>query len=238
MRKLLLLASFLLILVLLLAPVMAQEVTSAYVRIAHFAVNVHDVDVYINGNLRGIGRGMEYGTATSWLVVPAGDLEIAMVPSGRSMNAAIVEPTVFTLEPGSRTTIAALGNTQTTGITAYVIPENYDDLGEFQGRVTILHAIPETGPVDLWLDGELFRGRLAFPGSLTLLDGGTNDGVTSFDLPEGTYDFTVVPNGLEGPVLVDLSDTAIAAQTYYFVVATLDADGNPTAVVLEQTANE
>ena len=235
MRKLLLLVSFLSIFVLAIVPVMAEQ-TTAYVRIAHFAVNAGEVDVYINGNLRSIGRNVEYGTATSWLVVPAGEFEIAVTPEGRSLSAAIIEPTTLTLEPNSRTTIAALGNTQTTGVTAHLIEENYDGLGEFQSRVTVLHAIPETGAVDVWLDGELFRGRLAFPGSLILIDGGTNDGVTTFDALEGTYDLAVVPNGLEQP-LIDLGNTALAAQTYYMVVAALDADGNPTAVVLEQTAN-
>jgi hypothetical protein len=235
MRKLLLLAGFLIIFVLAFAPVMAQSST-AYVRIAHFAVNVGEVDVYINGDLRSIGRNVEYGTATSWLVVPAGDFEIAITPEGRSLSAAIIEPTTLTLEPGSRTTIAAVGNTQTTGVNAHLIEENYEGLGEFQSRVTVLHAIPEAGAVDLWLDGELFRGRLAFPGSLTLIDGGTNDGITTFDALEGTYDLAVVPNGLEEP-LIDLSNTELAAQTFYMVVAALDADGNPTAIVLAQPAN-
>jgi hypothetical protein len=236
MRKLLLLASFLIILVLAFAPVNAQEST-AYVRIAHFGVNVGEVDIYINGDLRSIGRNVEYGTATGWMVVSADTFEIAVTPEGRSLSAAIIEPTTLTLEPGSRTTIAILGNTQTTGVDAHLIEEDYSNLGEFQSRVTVLHAIPETEAIDLWLDGELFRGRLAFPGSLTLIDGGSNDGVTTFDALEGTYDISILPNGLEGEALIDLSDTALAAQTFYLIVAALDADGNPTAVVFPQTAN-
>ncbi|MDQ7027268.1 MAG: DUF4397 domain-containing protein [Anaerolineae bacterium] len=237
MRKLVLLASFLVILILAIVPVSAQGGSSAFVRIAHFAINVDDVDVYIDGNLRSIGRDLGYGTATSWLVVPAGDFEFAVTPAGRSMNAAIIESTVVSLEAGSRTTIVALGDTQTTGITAHVITEDYDDLPEFQARVTVLHADPALGAVDLWSDGELFQGRMAYPGSLTLLSGGTNDGVTSFDMVEGRYDFTVVPNGQSGPVMIDMSDTDLTAQTFYFVVLTRDEDGNPSAVVIEQTAN-
>ena len=236
MRKLLITVTLFLLLLLAVTPTMAQE-SSAYVRVAHFGINVGDVDVYINGNLRSIGRDVAYGTATGWLVVPAGEFEIAVVPVGRSMNVAIIEPTVLDLEGGSRTTIAAIGDAQTTGITAHLLEEDYDDLPEFQARVTILHAIPSVGAVDVWADGELFRGRLAYPGSLTLLDGGTNDGYATFDLVEGSYDLVVVPNGQEGPVLLDLTNTEVAAQTYYLVVATLDEDGNPTVLVFEQTAN-
>lgn len=237
MRKLVLLASFLVILLLALVPVSAQGSSSAFVRIAHFAINVDEVDVYINGNLRSIGRDLGYGTATSWLVVPAGDFEIAVTPAGRSLNAAIIETTTLSLEADTRTTIVALGDTRTTGVTAHIIAEDYADLPEYQARVTVLHAIPALGPIDMWADGELFQGRMAYPGSLILLDGGTNDGVTTFDLVEGRYDLTVVPNGQDGPVLIDMSGTEVTAQTFYLVIATLDEEGNPTAVVLVQTAN-
>jgi hypothetical protein len=237
MRKIVLLASLLFLLTVALAPIAAQDSSSAYVRVVHLAVNVEEVDVYINGNLRSIGRDLAYGSATSWLIVPAGEFEIAVTPAGRSLTAAIIEPTVLTLEPDSRTTIAAIGDTQSTGVTAHLIAEDYSDLGEFQSRITIFHAIPGEGPVDVWLDGELFRGRMAFPGSLTLLEGGTNDGTTTFDVVAGSYNLAVVPNGLEGPVLIDLTGTEVAAQTYYLVVAALDVDGNPTAIVLAQTAN-
>lgn len=236
MRKLLITLTLSLLVVLAITPAFAQEST-AYVRVIHLAVNVGDVDVHINGDLRSIGRDIEYGEATSWLIVPAGEFEIAVVPVGRSINSAVIEPTVLELEPGSRTTIAAIGDAQTGDVMAHLIEEDYDGLGEFQSRVTVLHAIPGVDPVDIWADGELFRGRLAYPGTLTLIDGGTNDGVTTFDLIADTYDLVVVPNGLESPVLIDLSNTELAGQTYYFVVAALDDDGNPTALVYEQTDN-
>ncbi len=228
MRKILLLLA---LLGLLAFPAVAQddedsdeiETGSAYVRVAHFGVNVGPADVYINGSLRSFGEGREFGTISNWLVVSEGSFTIQVTPAGRP-NTVIIEETELDLERESRTTIAVIGNAQEGDIVPQVIAQDYSELGEFSAKVTVFHAIPDAPAVDILNDGELLLGRLAFPGTLTLQDGGANDGVSDIVVPTGTYDLTVVPNGQSGPVVLDLSGTELEGGTFYFVVAygTLD----------------
>jgi hypothetical protein len=237
MRKLLLIASLLLALVILAIPVLAQDIAtgSAYIRIAHYALNTEQVDVYINGEIRGFGRSRDFNSVSGWLVVPEGELTIDVKPAGRSVS--IISETL-TLERESLTTIMAIGDARSTdkaGVTAIVIPETYSDIPQYHARVIIIHAIPGVGPVDVLNSGELFLGRLGYPGSILLNDGSTNDGVTTVDLVAGTYDLVAVPNGQSGPVLLDLNNTVLEEGSTYLVVATVDAEGNPTASVTAST---
>jgi hypothetical protein len=61
--------------------------------------------------------------------------------------------------------------------------------------------------------GAVLVQRLGFPGSL-----GDNDGVTTLDVPAGTYDLWVTPS-TGGTVLLDLPGTALEAGSSYFVAA-------------------
>lgn len=228
MRKVVFLVSVLMMFILLAIPTFAQT-SEAYIRIGHFALNVGDADVLINGELRSFGRDREFGSVSSWLLVPAGEVTVEVRASGRSR--ALIGPATLTLEPGSRTNILAIGDSRTMGVDPLIWTESEDELSEYYARVTIVHAHPTAGIVDLLNDGELYLGRLAYPGDLLLADGSSNDGIVTTDVLAGSYDLTVVPNGQSGPVLIDLTDTALEAGMEYLVVATVDADGNPTAVV-------
>jgi hypothetical protein len=239
MRKLLLIAGLVLAVALLAIPAFAQDSApatgSAYVRVAHYALNADVVDVYINGTLRSFGRDRAAGTVSNWLVVPEGEFTIEVKAAGRS--ATLVSATLD-LARESFTTIMAIGDARAqdrSGVSAITIDETYADIPQYHARVIIVHAIPGVGPVDVLNAGELFLGRLGYPGSITLADGGTNDGITSVDLVAGSYDLTVVPNGQSGPVLLDLNNTVLEAGNTYLVVATVDAEGNPTASVTAST---
>lgn len=224
MRKLLVLMAIF-VLSLAAMPASAQEDNNAYVRFVHAANNAGAVDVYINGQARSFTSEKEFGWISGWLIFPLGDLEVAVTPAGRSLSTAIVEPTTLSLESGQRITIAVVGDAQAAdgNVFATIFEEDaYGDLSEFSARVTVLHAIADAPAVDVVdEEGNIVLGRLGFPGSITLLDGGTNDGAVTItpDLVEGTYDLFVVPNGQSGPTVLDLSGTELEGGNHYLVIA-------------------
>lgn len=202
----------------------------AFIRIAHLAANVGAVDVYVNGALRSFGENIEGGEITGWLQLAEGPVELAVVPHGRSLSTAIIGPVSVDLARDTYTTIAAIGNAFTGGIDAQLIPQDFRDLPSVTAEVTVFHAIKDAPVVDLLAGGELLLGRLAYPGTLQLIGGGTNDGVSDVRVPGGTYNLAVVPNGQTEPVVIDLSGTTLEGGQYYFVAAwgTLD---NPQVAV-------
>jgi len=238
MRKFMLFAALLSLLLLPVVAVNAQDeaeaeeetteeaipesVGTAEIRFAHLANDIEEADIYLDGVLRSNFEAVPFGTVSGWLTIPGGIVEVAVVPTGRSLErSAVVGPVTLQLDAGTNTTIAVIGSAFSTEIEPVLISEDYEDgeLNEFIARVTVFHAIPDAPIVDVLNDGELFLGRLGYPGTITLIGGGTNDGYTTVDVPVGTYDLTVVPNGQTGPVVLDLTGTALEGGNHYFVAA-------------------
>ena len=208
-----------------------QYTGQSFIRIAHLAGDVKGADIYIDGVLRRALTDFAYGSITGYLAVPNGPHTLQVVPSGRSEARAVVDAEVM-LEDGAHYTIVAYGNAFSSGVEGAVLMDDRDpEINEGVARVTVFHGIPDAPAVDVVLaDGTLVAGRIGYPGSLTLLNGGTNDGEFTFDVAPGTYDLAVVPNGQAGPVLIDLSGTELAGGTYYFVAAYGTADDPMVAV--------
>ncbi|MAU09975.1 MAG: hypothetical protein CL607_09160 [Anaerolineaceae bacterium] len=197
-----------------------QYTGQSFIRIAHLAGDVNGADIYIDGVLRRALTDFAYGSITGYLAVPNGPHTLQVVPTGRDQGRAVVDAEVM-LEDGAHYTIVAYGNAFSSGVEGAVLMDDRDpEINEGVARVTVFHGIPDAPAVDVvTADGTLVAGRIGYPGSLTLLNGGTNDGEFTFDVAPGTYDLAVVPNGQAGPVLIDLSGTELAGGTYYFVAA-------------------
>jgi hypothetical protein len=86
-------------------------------------------------------------------------------------------------------------------------------------RVRVVHASPDAPAVDVWIDGSVAIGNLAFEE--------ISDFLTA---PAGTYQVQVVPTGATEPVVIEASLT-LDAGTDYTVVAT-DTLENITPVIL------
>ncbi|MCA9889642.1 MAG: fasciclin domain-containing protein [Anaerolineae bacterium] len=208
-----------------------QFTGQSFVRIAHLAGDVGGADIYIDGVLRRALTDYAYGSVTGFFAIPNGPHTIQVVPNGRPVARAVVDEEI-TFEDGAHYTVVAYGNAFSTGVEAAVLMDDRDPaVSEGAARVSVFHGIPDAPAVDVVTsDGTLVAGRIAYPGTLTLANGGTNDGEFSFDVVAGTYDLAVVPNGQGGPVLIDLSGTELAGGTYYFVAAYGTAD-DPMVVV-------
>jgi transforming growth factor-beta-induced protein len=184
----------------------------ANIRVAHFSPDTPAVDIYVNGEVA-IAE-LAFPTITDWVTVPAGDYEIAVAPSGTSLEDAAIGPATFTLTGDSFTTVAAVGSLDAGTLAPAIIPEDLSSLAEGSARVTVFHAIEDAPAVDVLAGGAPIISQLAYPGSV-----GSNDGVFTLDVPAGSYDLAVVPSGATEPVVIDLTGTELAADTYYFVAA-------------------
>lgn len=113
-----------------------------------------------------------------------------------------------------------------------MIVEDFSEIEEDNARVTVFHGIPGVGAVDVRAGEDVIVNALAFPGTFPTPLGPLNDGVVVLNVPAGTYDLTVVPNGLVAPVLIDLTGTELEAGLSYLVAAvgTGDAPGVVVAV--------
>lgn len=231
MRKLLF---ALVLLVLMAVPVLAQDAPntgSAEIRFVHVAQDVDSADIYVNEALRSFGRAVPYGTASGWIRIPAGETVLAVVPSGRSYGRAVVGPVTVNIEDGSRTTVYVHGAAFSLGVDAVVTTASDAVLAETGARVTVFHGIPGVGPVDIYTaDDTLIKGRIGYPGDIVLIGGGTNNGEATFDVPAGTYNLKVTPNGVPSTVLIDLPGTTFEAGMRYLVVAAI-VDGEPSVIV-------
>jgi uncharacterized surface protein with fasciclin (FAS1) repeats len=211
-------------------PLLAQDSgDTAYIRVAHLSPALPTVVVFIDGEVA--YSGLRYQSITRWREVPAGSYEVAAGSNSNIENAAI-GPVTIEVEAGDYLTIAAYGNANPT---ATVIEEDFSNIEDGNARVTVFHAIEGAPPVDVLANGSPVIELLGYPGTIVNPDG-LNDGITSLDVPAGTYDLGVTLNGTSTTIL-DLPGTELAAGTSYLVAA-VGAPDAPDVVVATVAAED
>lgn len=184
------------------------------IQVAHLSPDTPAVDVYVNGDAA--ITSLEFNQLTEWITLPAGSYEIAVAPAGTSVDQAAIGPATFDLPAGQFITVAAIGSLEAGTLAPAIIAQDYSPVTDGNVRVTLFHAIEDAPAVDVLANGTTALVRqLAFPGTL-----GDNDGVFTLEVPAGTYDLSVVPNGATTPVVIDLPGTTLEAGNIYFVAAT------------------
>jgi hypothetical protein len=190
-------------------PAPTQPAGTAQVSVVHASPDAPAVDIYLNDAeaLSDVG----FFTASDYLDVPAGDQRIRVVPAGASPDEAVIDG-VFTFNPNSAYTVAAIGNLD--NIQAVSFEDDLSSTPAGEARVSVFHFSPDAPAVDVKLaDGTVLFSNLAFGSGVE----GT--------VPAGTYDIIVTPAGATEPVVIDLAGTTVEAGNLYNVYATgpLDA---------------
>ncbi len=195
--------------------VFAQDATpeaagDAMVRVVHASPDAPGVDILVNGE-RAI-ENLEFGAATDYVPLPAGDYQVQVVPTGAEAADAVIDA-MLTLEGGKYYQVAAVG--PVAEIAPAVFEVDASAVTEGMARVRVIHASPDAPAVDVTLaDGTVIFGNLEFPNA------------SEYAEVEGTtYDLQVRPAGTED-VALDLPGVALDAGTIYdiFAIGTL-ADG-------------
>jgi hypothetical protein len=202
-------------------PALAQdeEPTTVYLRVGHFVPGTGEVDVYVNGALSDI-QGLAFGDLTEWLQVNPGFYNLAVVPSGQTLDQAVMEAEAVELAAGSWITVAAIGEVERGTAALYPIEEDYSPITFGETRVTFLHAIPDLGPVNVQLgDGMVLVTGLAYP-ELESDDEDASTGLYTLDILDGLRTLQVTPYNDAETILMELEGVQLANGKHNLIVAT------------------
>nr|MCU0511586.1 DUF4397 domain-containing protein [Anaerolineae bacterium] len=194
---------------------------SARVRFAHAIPGGTAIDVFINGSLA--ITALEFGSATTYLTVPAGDHTVTVTPAG---IATPLWAQAITVEADRAITYIA-SSPATLRFDAFT--DNLTETPFGTGRLLLVHALAGGPAVDIQLAEPVTLGGTVQPaGTVIAPQVAYGASFGSFDLPALTYVFNVVAGNT--PLLSELaipltSNTSAIAVVY----GTADA---PTALLL------
>lgn len=217
------------------AIVSADDVTTAQVRIGHFAPDVAAVDVYIDDAPTTL-NGVPFGTVSDWFALPADTYTVAIVPTGAARADAVLETTVD-LSAQSWHSLLAVGLLENDTLTLDIIEEDYTPLADGETRISFYHAIPETLPLNVVADDDEVLAFLAFIDTLTDGEGQPVPRYDTVDIPQGPRLIQVVSATDADAVLVDTAAFNYAAMRHYFF-AVIGASSNPTFVLTSTHMNQ
>lgn len=189
----------------------------ACVQVIHASPDAPAVDVYVDGGLA--LEGLEFGAASGWVALPAGDHQVQVAATGEAADTAVIDATL-TLEAGVAYEVAA------TGLLADITPQVYvADLSPLEAdmaRIQVLHTSPDAPAVDIAVTGgDVLVPELAFP-----------DASGYLTVPAGAYDLEVRPAGTTDVALA-LPGVELEAGTVYDVYAIgLLEDGSLNVLVV------
>jgi SH3-like domain-containing protein len=172
------------------------------VRFVHVLSGAGAVDVYIN-NIPAV-VGLDYGQASTYLTVPAGDHQVAVTASGTTTPLwqqpfAATDDSAFTMVVSS-----------TSPLQFFAYQDDLSSLGLGETRITAIHAIPDAPAVDVVLED----GRAVIAGL------GYNQPYGTLDLPSLAYPLAIVPTGASiGEAVIPVTPFALNAGSSYAVVA-------------------
>lgn len=189
----------------------------ACVNIVHASPDAPAVDVYVDGTVA--LEGLEFGQASGWVALPAGDHNVQVTATGEAPDTAVIDADL-TLDAGVAYQVAA------TGVLAEISAQVYvTDLSEpavDMARVRVLHTSPDAPAVDIAVaGGDVLIGELEFPNASDALE-----------VPAGPYDLEVRPSGTMD-VALDLPGVEFEAGMVYDIYAIGQlADGTLTVLVI------
>ena len=165
------------------------------------------VDVYVNGDLT--LEDFEPGTITDPLTLPAGDYELEVRPADEDPESDPAISGDASLPAGANASIVAHLNADGEPTLSTFVNDT-DEIGAGDARLTVRHTAAAPA-VDILADGSALVSGLANPDEETT------------EVPAGTYEVAVAPEGTTDPV-IGPTDLTLDEGTGYFVYAIGSAD--------------
>lgn len=206
----------------LAVPAFAQGTDGqAQVRVAHLSSDAPNVDVYVNGEPVPALTNVPYGTVSGYLPLPAGTQQVTVYATGDTSAPVIDTP--VELAAGGAYTVAAVGLVSDASLTAQVYEDDVSAPAAGNGKVRVVHASPDAGPVDVaTADGTYLVSGLSYPSASPYAQ-----------VPAGTYDVNVLAAGT-GTVAISAPGTSVADGGVYTAFATGTASAGSLGVILVQ----
>jgi hypothetical protein len=181
---------------------------ATYLQVAHLAPFAEDASVTIQLNGVDALTDFNYGDSTGYIPLPAGDYDVAVIPTGGTDPA--IEATV-TLMAGTYYTAIAVGNIVTQPLGLILLEDDITPPAAGQFHLRVGHLAPFASGDDVLADVRLQDGTL-IPG-LGDVDYGD---ITGFmPLPAGWYDLVITSPGgdtaLIDPIMVNFREGMIVS---------------------------
>jgi len=202
-----------------------EPAADASVRVLHLGVNAPAVDIFANGT-GPVFNGLEFRNSTAYAPVPAGDYTFEVSVSGSPAEEAVLAPEL-SLEEDTAYTAVAIGDLNETegapGLQAIALVDDDTDLGEGDVRITVVHAAPAVGQVDIWeISGD----------PIPLLEDVDFAAIAPLDdLPAGPLELGIDVNDDAMPDLTFSVDATPLAGTQLNVFANNDENGGVALVI-------
>ncbi len=157
---------------------------SLLARLGHFSVSAPAVDVYINGALS--LENVAFGDLTDYREFEAGIYDVALVPTGESLDNAAYEGQIA-LVADSVTLVAAVGFVGDDSLEVVTASENDVAPEANFSRIAYFQAIPSLELFDLSANGNILIQGVTYPDVFE----GAGDGYAPVDIVTGEYEFIV-----------------------------------------------
>lgn len=168
----------------------------ASLRVLHLSPDAPSVDAYAAGAVAVTGLGFQSGTP--YLPVPAGDLDVAIVPADGSIDDAVLELSLPLVGGSSYTAVAWR---RVASLDALLLTDDASGIDPGNVRIQLVHAAADVGDVDVWAlgSGTLLADDFA-QGASAVLDVPVGPLAVGLDLdedavPDVTFDVPELPGG-------------------------------------------
>lgn len=156
---------------------LGQATTDACLRVVNAgSPDAGPIDVYLGDQK--IVDALEYGKATDFVAVPSESQRLRVVGAGTAVDQAVFDWTE-NLRPGAAYQLTVSGLEQ-QGLSPWLSGVDLTPLPAGKARVRVVQASPDTGPVDVAVEGD----RTPFAG----IDLGSQSGYVPFDAWQYTFE--------------------------------------------------
>ncbi len=216
---------------LLSAPTLPNDATSGYVRVVHAADGAAAVDIAANGSI--IVPSLDFGTATEYLSIPAGDYEVSVTPEGATD--ALVS-TTLTVEANTRTTVIASVAGGSVALSAFTSDEAL--VGADVAAFSLANVAPEANASAALSNGSVFIDDLASDDYTTTSLTPNVDNITintTFEAlsNEASFDVTGIYGGVYYDAVVYAGESAPQVLALPLVSIPLSSASSVAAVAAE-----
>lgn len=183
----------------------------AHIRFAHFSSGAEDLDFYLDGE-RLTSVALSFTTISAFFAISPGEHNLSVKPANQPYANSVVPDSQITLGEGSWTTLAAIGLVDNDTLALQVLHEDFSNLADGDVRLTVIHAVPGIGALDITANGIPLISLLGYPGSQ-----GDNDGLATVDLLAGVYAIQVVSSSNEDDIFFDLGEISMAEGNHFLL---------------------
>jgi hypothetical protein len=118
------------------------------VRVIHMSPDAPNVDVYVDGIDDAVVTDLSFPNTTGYLDLDVGTYTFRVAPAGTSAADAVLVFEDVDVTEGLRLTAGAYD--EVANLTGFALVDDLEGLADTDLRVTVIHAAPAVGSVDIW----------------------------------------------------------------------------------------